>query len=367
MDLKKHRVLIASFVLLGLVGTLVALEKKRSNEYAEGAGAGESPLPALVRDRITSIEIRRPDQPVVRLEKRGNAFRLAAPVDFGADASNVSSLLDKLVELEFVSVASTNRASHAQLEVDDAHAIRVVAKAGNETAIDFRIGTYRGGNTMIRLEGQDRVFAVRGSIRYAFAREVREWRDRVIVDVAPADVQSISFAGANGAFAFQRDSEGSFVPASGQAPIARFQASKVDAIVTSLARLRATDFAADGEAAAANLAAPRGTVTLTVASSGGEDGGTAAPQTITLLLGGSSASTNDVYVQRQGNPTIYVASSFVGDRMNPAAAAFQEDQPVDGGTPPPSPMPEMGGGGAGSIPPEVLQQLLRQAGQAQPQ
>lgn len=369
MDLKKHRVLIAAFVLLGLVGALVALEKKRSNEYAQGAETGESPLPALVRDRITSIELRRPSQPAVRLEKRGTAFQMTAPVDFAADAANVSSLLDKLVELEFVSVASTNRSSHAQLEVDDAHAIRVIAKAGNETAIDMRIGIYRGGNTMVRLEGSDEVYAVRGSIRYAFAREVREWRNRVIADVAPADVQSVSFASANGSFSFRRDAEGDFGPVSGQPAIARFEASKVDGIVTSLARLRATDFAAESDLAAANMGAPRGTVTLTVVRAAGEDGGTAAPETITLLLGAARASSNDVYVQRQGNPTVYVVSSFVGDRMNPAVAAFQQDVPVDGGTPPAAPPMELGGGqgGAGQIPPEMLQQLMQQAMQQQQQ
>lgn len=369
MDLKKHRVLIAAFVLLGLVGTLVALEKKRSNEYAEGSETGESPLPALVRDRITSIEIRRPEQPVVRLEKRGDAFQLTAPVEFPADRANVSSLLDKLVELEFVSVASTNRSSHAQLEVDDAHAIRVIAKAGNETAIDLRVGVYRGGNTMIRLEGSNDVYAVRGSIRYAFGREVREWRDRVVLDVSPADVQSVSFTSANGSYSFQRGAEGDFVPARGQAAIERFDASKVDAIVTSLARLRATDFASEGELPTA-MGTPRGTVTLNVTTAAGEDGGTGTTETLTLLLGAARESTSDVFVQRQGRPTVYVASSFIGDRMNPTAAAFQQDAPGAAAAPSDAPPMQLGGGqpgGAGSIPPEVLQQLMRQAQQQQQQ
>lgn len=374
MDLKKHRVLIAAFVLLGLVGALVMLEKKRSNEYAEGAGEVESPLPAIVRDRITSIEIRRPEQPTVRLEKRGNAFHLSAPGDYPSDASNVSTLVDKLVELEFVSVASTSRSSHAALEVDDAHAIRVVAKAGDATAIDMRIGVYRGGNTMIRLEGSDRVYAVRGSIRYAFARELREWRDRSIVDAAPADVRAISFTSDQGSFRFERNSDGEWAPAAGQAAIPRFEATKVDAIVTSLARLRATDFAAESDLTAARMSAPRGTVTLRVVPAAGEDGGTRAPEEITLLLGATLDATNDVYVQRQGRPTVYVTSAFIGDRMRPSIAAFQPDVPTDGGVPsapPPPAEPEginpFGGGNAGSIPPEVLQQLMRQAQQQQQQ
>lgn len=168
MDYKKHRVLIASVALLALVGTFVFLEKRRATEYAESAEVGESPLPTIVRDQITSVEIARPNQPSVRLEKRGDQFVLTAPVNAAADASNVSSMLDKLVELEFVSVASTSRGSHAQLEVDDAHAIHVTVKAGSRVVADLRIGVYRGNNTMIRVGTSNDVVAVRGSIRYAF-------------------------------------------------------------------------------------------------------------------------------------------------------------------------------------------------------
>ncbi len=365
MDLKKHRVLIAAFVLLGLVGALVALEKKRAREYAESSEGGESPLPALVRDQITSVELSRPGQPTVRLEKRGSTFRVVAPVDFAADAANVASLLDKLVALEFVSVASTSTSSHAQLEVDDAHAIRVVAKNGSTTAIDLRVGVYRGGNTMVRLQGSNDVLAVRGSIRYAFARELREWRDRVIVDAAPGDVRAVSFASDQGTFRFERGADDTWVPAAGQAAIPEFDATKVDAAVTSLARLRATDFAADSDLASANLAAPRGTVRLSILRSAGEDGGSSAPEEITLLLGAARADTNDVYVQRQGNPTVFVASSFVGDRMRPAAAAFTRsaEAPAEEAPAEPPAMQLGGGGGGQQIPPEVLQRLIQQAQQ----
>lgn len=368
MDWKKHRLLISSFLLLALVGTLVYLQKQRSNEYAEGAEAEESPLPTLARETITSVEIRRPDQPAVRLDKRGSDFRVAAPVDAPTDRANVAALLDKLVGLEFVSIASRSRSSHAMLEVDAAHSIHVVAKAGTRTAIDLHIGVYRGGNTMVRLEGSNDVLAVSGSIRFAFARELHEWRDRVVTDVAPGDVRVITFASDAGNFRFERNADGAWVGAAGQAAIPRFDANKVDGIVNSLARLRATNFGADTDAPTANFAAPRGTVTLHVQATAGEDGGVGRAEDIVLLLGAAREATGDVYVMRQGNPTIYVGPGFLTDRMRPGIIELQADVPVDGGVPAPAEPegvpPEMvGGGGANSIPPEVLRQLMQQAQQ----
>jgi hypothetical protein len=370
MDWKKHRMLIGSVLLLGLVATLVTLQKRRDAEYAAGAETEESPLPAIVRNTITSVEIRRPEQPVVRLEKSGELFRVAAPVTSPADVANVSSLLDKLVGLEFVSIASRSRSSHVALEVDAAHSIHVIAKAGNRTAIDLHIGVYRGGHTMVRLEGSNDVLAVSGSVRFAFARELHEWRDRAVTEITPADVRIVTFASDAGTFRFERNADGEFVPAAGQAAIPRYDATKVDGIVTSLARLRATDFGM-GAGPLATFATPRSTVTLHVQRTAGEDGGVGEAEDVVLLLGGAREETNDVYVQRQGNPTVFVGPGFLSDRMRPTAAAFQADIPTDAGVPAapepdPNAMPtEMLGGGAGGgqIPPEVLRQLMQQAQQ----
>ena len=367
MDWKKHRLLIAGFLFVGLVGTLVALQKQRTDEYADGAETDESPLPTLARDAITSVEIRRPEQPAVRIDKREGVFRVALPVDAPADNSNVFCLLEKLVGLEFVSVASTSRNSHAQLEVDAAHSIHVIAKAGNNTVIDLHIGVYRGGNTMVRLEGSNDVLAVSGSIRFAFARELHEWRDRVVTDSAAGDVRTVSFASDQGTFSFERNNDGVWTPAAGQAAIPRFDAAKVDGLVGSLARLRATNFGADTAGPLANFAQPRGTVTLHVQQTAGEDGGVGRAEDIVLVLGAARAETNDVFLQRQGNPTIFIGPGFLSDKMRPAMAAFQVEVPTDGGVPVAAPEPEPmgmpGGAGGQQIPPEVLRQLMQQAQQ----
>lgn len=366
MDFQKNRVLIASLTLLGLVGVLVVLERQRAAEYADPAETSDSPLPTIVRDQITSVEITRPENAPVRLEKQGEAFVVAAPVQAAADASNVSAMLDKLVELEFASVASTTRSSHAELEVDDAHAIHVVVKAGSRVVADLRIGVYRGNNTMIRLGDDEKVIAVRGSIRYAFGRELREWRDRVITDLTPSEVSRVGFASPEGTFAFERNGEGTFAPIAGQRPIEGFDATRVDALVTSLARLRAADFGTNEEAATA-FAAPRGTVTLHVHTAATEDGGTARDQDLVLVLGAPRGETGEAFLQVQGNATAFVVASATVEKLHPGPSAFLPPPP-SAAPPEAPPGMDMGGGmpmgGDGQqIPPEILQQLMQQARQ----
>jgi len=361
MDFNKHRVAIAGAVLVALVGTLVFLEKQRSAEYATGDDTAESPLPTIVRDQITSVEITRPGQAPVRLDKRGDRFVVASPVEAPADASNVSAMLDKLVELEFASIASTSRSSHAQLEVDDAHAIHVVVKAGSRTAADLRIGVYRGSNTMIRIGNGNDVVAVHGSIRFAFGRELREWRDRVITDVTPGDVKWVSFASPEGTFRFDRDAAGTFAPVAGQRPIEGFDATRVDALVTSLARLRASDFG-DAAVAASAFAAPRGTVTLHVETAAGGDAGAARSEDVVLVLGAAHGETGDAYVQRSGNATPFVVASGSVEKLHPAPAAFVAPPPGEAPAAPPEGMQMPQGMDGNQIPPELLQQLMQQAG-----
>lgn len=366
MDWQKNRLVIAAVLFAALLGGTVFLLKKRDADPESAPAAERSPLPTVSRDAITEVAITRPGQPAIRLVKQGATFRVAAPVEAEADTTAVDAVLEKLTTLEFVTVAATNASNHAVLEVDDAHAIHVVAKGqGGAAVIDLRIGAYRGGNTMIRVNGANDVLAVRGSIKYAFNKELREFRNRTILDVDGADVRAVSFVSDQGTFRFERTASDEWVQAAGERPIERFSASKVDGIVSALARLRASDFAAP--VAETGLASPRSTITLAIRHAAAEDGGTATNEEVVLTLGAELGSGNtDAYVQRRGTDVVYTVSGYMVERLRPALAAFQADlPPPDGGTaeaPPPA-MPPSGGGEPLQLPPELMQQLMQQASQ----
>lgn len=362
-EIKRYRLLIGGVVLLGMIGLAWWAVRARTGDTAPTeAAAAATTLPEIDRDAITEIEIRRPgDEAAIRLVKDGESWRLAAPVEAPAASSNVDTALDKLTDLDVRGVASSNAQFHERLEVDEEHGVRVIARAGGETLIDMWVGAFRGGNTMVRLEGEDRVLMVRGSIKFAFNKPVRDWRDRAILDVEPDSVSSVTFTNDNGTFAFRKGEEAweqvTEAPEGGEAPpaIERFAPTKVRTSVSSLARLRASDFAgADVTVESAGLGEGAARVVL-VAGEGEE------ARTTTLLVGGEVGEQSR-YVMREGDSTIFVVSRFMAERLVPNTEAFQEAEPGEAGAEPPPPDPHGGmpPGGGGQIPPELMQQIQRQ-------
>ena len=385
MDWQKNRLYIGVAVLALLGGGLYwgLSQRTEANEAPESTEAPT--LPTLDREAITSLEITRPDHPTIRLEKSGETWRMVAPVEADADQASVSTALDKLAGLDVQGVAARNAANHERLEVDPAHGIRVVAHAGEGAPLDIVIGSFRGGNSMVLPSGQDVVLSVAGSIKYAFDKDPKDFRDRRVVDVAPTDVADIQWHSPDGDFHFLRSGE-DWAPAEGQAEIERFGSSKVQSAVATFARMRAVDFADDSvNAAAAGLDDTSPTVTFLVRHQPETPDGGVAPapteETITLHLGHATpGNAQQFYVQREGSPLIYVVSSFLAERMHPDASKFQNPVPgspeasamnqAPGGMPGmpgmpggmPQGMPGMpgGGGGGGQIPPELMQQIQRQ-------
>ncbi|MDQ3032446.1 MAG: DUF4340 domain-containing protein [Myxococcota bacterium] len=402
MDWQKNRLFIGALVLVAIGGLAIWAIGARTGDTPDRDADRASGFPdELERDEIASIEITRPedDGQAVRLERRENQWFMTAPIEVPADQSAVSTVLDKLAELELAGIAASNPEFHERLEVDAEHGVHVVARgADGEELANLWLGAYRAPNTLVRVEGEDEVLQVRGSIKFAFNKALREWRDRSILTLEADDVREVAWAGPNGTFRFARAAaaaegdeapaepgewqmtEVSYVPpaeapaAEGETPpapaaeattlttIEGFQPSKVRSMVASLARMRASDFAAPDvtpEAAGIGASSPR--VTLTLPPAEGEEG----PQTYTVLLGNeANAESHDYYAMREGDPTIFVISRFLGERVHPTATAFTQAAPAappEGGDPHAGGMPgmpEMPGGG--QLPPEVMEQIRRQ-------
>lgn len=358
-EIKRYRLVIGGVVLIGMIGLTWWAIRDRTGDTSTDTTDAAPTLPEVERDAITELEIRRPeDDAAIRLVKDGDAWRIAAPIEAPASTTSIDTALEKLADLEVRGVASTNREFHGRLEVDEEHGVHVVARAGNQEVIDFWIGAFRSGNTMVRLDGEDRVLMVRGSIKFAFNKPVRDWRERAIVDVESDSVREVTFTNANGTFHFRKNGdawEQVHEAADGRpapAAIERFAPTKVRTVVSSLARLRASDFAApDVTAESAGLGEDAARVVL-VAGEGEE------AQTVTLRVG-NEVEEGSRYVQREGNPTIFVVSRFMAERLVPNVEAFQEAERSTSGNDNEGERAEAPSGG-GQIPPEVMQQIQRQ-------
>jgi hypothetical protein len=375
--IKRYRLVIGAIALLAMVGLAIWAIRQESGDTQ--VVEEETPaLPEIERDAITEVEIRLPGEEAIRLVKSGETWRLAAPIEAPAAQTTVDTVLDKLADLEVNGIASAHARFHERFEVDEEHGVHVIARAGSDDIIDFWIGGARGGNTMLRLDGEEQTLLVEGSIKFAFNKPAQDFRDRAIVELEADDVREATFTNTNGTFHFRKSGEAwehvlepaaeGAVPAAGAVPpvaIERFAPTKVGTAVSGLARLRASSFAAPDvtvETAGLGESAPR----VVLVSGEGE-----SAQTVTLRVG-NEVEGGSRYVMREGNDTLFVVSSFMATRLLPNTDAFQEaepgTEPAEPAEPPPGMgMPGMPGmpGGGGQIPPELMQQIQRQLQQQQ--
>jgi len=353
MAWRKNRVAIGAAVFVALLGLTLWASKRGSRQPSS---ASEVPSLSIDQAAITAIEVTRPNGERVVLSNTSGAWRVAEPLDADADPSNAEAALNRLGGLELVRIVATQPSNYARLEVDEANAVKVVVKAGDETLNRLVIGKYADGMTMVRVDDRDEVFGASGSLRYAFDRELKAWRNRRVVSVEPNAVQSILYESPNGTFQFDRAGE-SWSPTPGADEVVGFDPKKVTSMVATAARLTASDFAGeDVSVARAGFNEPRGAVTIVVAEE---------TEPVVLELGSTAENGTEIYLRRAGDPTIYVVSEYLADRLTPDAKAFEK---VDEPPAPPPAMPAMPQGqGQPQLPPEVMRQLQEQIRQQQQQ
>jgi hypothetical protein len=307
----KNRLGIATVLLVALLGLTLFRMNAREAEVT-GPAKVEIKLAKIAKDSLDELEVSGPEKPRVKLVKKDGKWRVAEPVDAEADQDAVSTALDKLAELEVTGVAATNKKNHDRLEVDGAKGTRVIARAGGKTLLDGYIGIYQTGNSMLRIEGQEPVATVRGSIRYAFNKALKEWRDRTITKVETSAVQELVFDGPNGHFHFAREGEAwKQVVKKGEKALAPLDESKVKGMLGTAASLSAVDFAAPGVTPEqAGLGEGAATALLKL-------GGDAGVQEVRYRIG--KLLDQNHYLQREGVPTIFLVSSWVAGRLTPKA------------------------------------------------
>lgn len=317
-------------IALGVFGVLLALtvwvvsQKEKSDPPLEP----EMKLPKLKSTEIDGLEIQKPGQPLVKLSKvsGGETWRMTAPVEAEADESSTKSAIEMLGDLDFRGVAATKVENHKALEITEAQAIRVKAFSGKLVKLDMFIGASKGGNTMARFMsvpsiGSDKVLSVGGSLRYAFDKASKDWRNKQIVKVEADKIGAFEIASEKGIYKFQKVGT-EWAQEKGSKAIDRFDASKVGSLISSFANMFASDFAEPAVTPeSTGFQKPSARIKLTVGAAG--DAGTPS---ILLIERGNVQGSEGFYVRREGSPVTYVVSKYLGDLMTPDTAYFQKPE-----------------------------------------
>jgi hypothetical protein len=162
----------------------------------DDAVAAEHPLLAnfdaakVTRLQVSSTSSKNPPLDVVK--KDGN-WVLASQFDYPVEASKVTDVLTPLAKMAAASPIATAASRHTQLHVADAENERKLVITADGKPITLYIGTPAGSRrTAVRIDGDDRVYAVSGVSAYTSGTEPAQWVDTKYVNIARDQVGKVT-------------------------------------------------------------------------------------------------------------------------------------------------------------------------------
>jgi hypothetical protein len=396
--MRGRNLLIAAAVLVVLVLMAIFIMKEPPPEQITAS------FPEIKKDQVTKVWIRTPvkdekdknkkkdkakKEPArfeeVTLEKEGQGesakWMVTLPVRYEAYQSYIDTMLSRLEELKIDAIAAESKVSYEDLEIDADHATEVKVFKGGSQILHFIVGGYKGGATMVRFPKDDKVYRVRGSIGYLFAKPVRDWREKRILNIENDQVTRLEFSDPSGAFAFSKV-ENNWKNESATA-ISDYDSKKISGFVSTVAHLRATDFEDTLKPEQAGLGEGAASVTLYYTEKTDKDknkpdaktepdvkgGGAAAagaeteaveasPARSETILVGSKKDDSNYYIMMKGGSQIFLISKYTAERLTPTADKFatppkkETPKTAEGTAPKPDASTD-----AASIPPDVMKKI----------
>jgi len=260
------------------------------------------PLPSFDPADATRIEITTIEQ-TLSLERDGDRWRIASPVDAPADPVEVDALLADLSPGRRPD-ARIPDADHETYGLAGGRELRVDVAATDGVLLSLVVGDDAGGeSTWVRVPGDEDVLRAAIGGRSRLARPAGAWRDRTVTDLDPAEVRAIVLRWDDAELRSERGPDGWTGPVDGPT---------IDRVVTLAARLRAEEVAAGERDAERRIV-----VTLE-----GE-------QPVVLALGQSGGLWT---VRRDADPTVWridgALPALVSDPASLASRVLWKDDPA---------------------------------------
>ncbi|RJP82421.1 MAG: DUF4340 domain-containing protein [Candidatus Zixiibacteriota bacterium] len=216
--------------------------------------------------RVDGMTIRNKHD-VIELKKQAGIWRMVQPVDYAVETRYVHDVLAKVSDLEIEALATASRDRDSLYQVgDDGTLIRLTA--GTDTLEQFIVGKTAESNrhTFVRRTGDDETYRVKGIFTGQVNRRARDWRDKVIVDLAPESIERVFFRYPKESYQLVKQDSIWVVEQNGKTfPAAQHT---VDLVLKSVAKMRAVDFTDGDSARAVDFSQPE--LAVTVALAGGD-------------------------------------------------------------------------------------------------
>lgn len=189
-------VLTAVYVFVATVGS--------AEEELPDSGMAAA-LAKLDSESTERIEFATPEDTFL-LQKDGEDWSVN---EYEADPSTVNRLLRAYDSAQVTGVASTNQVNHEEMRITDEQA-RFMVVNEEVTVVWGKHAPYtRTGYA--RLPGLDTVYFVHGDLRFMVGRNLFEWRNKVMLQVDTAEIQSVAVSADGETTLYERDGEGGWL------------------------------------------------------------------------------------------------------------------------------------------------------------
>lgn len=288
------RILTAVAVVVAAYAVVTLVRGGPSSPAAEGTEALRETLTSLEPEAVEAVRFVR-DGDTVRLSREeGSRWTVNG---HRADSATVARFWNQLGEARVGSVAARNPENHERLGVTEDAAARILFDGREGETSEILVGEPgpTGRSAYVRFPDRETVHVVHGDLRGAARREVDAWRDRTVLRVDTARVESVELVREERTDTLRREDDSWSVDG------AAADSAAVRGLLGALARLRASGFAPD----TATLDADR---RLVARGSAGDTLG---------LLELAEGQGSNLRIRAEGDPVVYEISSFEGERLFP--------------------------------------------------
>jgi hypothetical protein len=301
--------LILLLVLAGLGAYLYWVERPREQKEAEA-----KKLFSLKADDIVEVHLRFQDREIL-LRKSGETWRLVQPIDAPADEITVKNLLNTIAECE-VKRELEDAADLKQFGLDPPFVtLEVKLKDRTLPAVAVGKNTPVGFSAYLQRLDDKKVRLTTSAFRAGLDKQVKDVRDKAILNFTDDDVQRFSVVRADGTITLARKDGQWTIEQPGPYPA---DTPTVRSFLSTLRTMRAIDFPNDQptDLSPYGLDNPRLRVVLFLGKDQAEKH---------VLIGKENPEkSTEIYVQTSGLPTIYTVSDWVWRDLNKSVGDFRD-------------------------------------------
>jgi len=207
--MKLRSLILASVVLLALVGTLYWSEHhKPANESPKTSDASPAIL-KLDESTITKVELKKKDSdPIVLAKSSSGSWQITEPKPFNADQSNVSSTLSSLATLNSERVIDDKPSDIKQYGLDPPVVeVDITTKDNHQQKLFLGDDSPTGSSVYALHEGDTRVFTIASYLKNAIAKNLNDLRDKRLLPVSADQVSRFELIRKGQTIEFGRNKE----------------------------------------------------------------------------------------------------------------------------------------------------------------